>query len=106
VVTPHDRERTTRVGPDSALHVLDPRAVHPEWDLMFGLARNGARVTSNARRLIDHESVSQRLPPSLIGLYQACSIAITAATTSEASRPGASTVDSWSFTVLRISSSS
>jgi len=106
VVASHDRERTTGIRPGSTFHILDPRAVDAERDLVLRLARNSARVTSNARRLIDHESVSQRLPPSLIDLCQPCGTAMTAATTSEASRPGASTVDSWLFTVLRISSSS
>jgi hypothetical protein len=59
MIAPHDRERALGVRPRALLNVLDPRAVDPERDLMLRLASNGARVTSDARRLIDDESVLQ-----------------------------------------------
>jgi hypothetical protein len=59
VVASHDRERAHGVRPGALLDVLDPGAVDAEGDLVFGLARNGARVASDARRLVDHEPVTQ-----------------------------------------------
>jgi hypothetical protein len=45
------------IGKRACLDILDPRAVHTQRHLIFGLTRGAARVTSNALALVNEEAV-------------------------------------------------
>ena len=62
VIATQHREGPLGVGPGPRLDVLHPGAIHPQRDVMLGLARHRAGVTTDARRLVDDEAVLQGAP--------------------------------------------
>ena len=66
VITAENGKEAAGVRPLTLLDVLDPGPVNAERHLVFGLARDGARVAADARGLVDDESVPQRAPLSVL----------------------------------------
>jgi len=56
MVAPHDRERSARIRERTGLDVLQPSAVHPDRDIVFALASNGACMATDARVAFEYKS--------------------------------------------------
>ena len=52
-----DEKIAPRIGKLTFLDVLDPRSIHADGYVMFGLARHRAGVAADALALVDHEGV-------------------------------------------------
>ena len=60
MIAARDLKNPASVGKFAFLNVLDPGAVHTEWDEVLGFACDRAGVTANALAIIDDESVFHR----------------------------------------------
>jgi len=56
MVAPHDRERSACIRERTGLDVLEPSAVHPDRDIVFALASNGACMATDARVAFEYKS--------------------------------------------------
>jgi hypothetical protein len=57
LITKDGEEEAAGVGEGAFLNSFDPTAIHPDRDLMLGLARDGARVTSDTFPEVNREPV-------------------------------------------------
>ncbi len=58
VIAPHDAHLAGRGRVLALLHVLDPRTELADWNVVLGLAGDGAGVAADARPLINGEAIS------------------------------------------------
>ena len=57
MIAASDLKYPARVGEHALFNVLHPGPVHPHRNLILGLARHRARVTSDAFAIVDYEAV-------------------------------------------------
>jgi hypothetical protein len=61
MIAASDLKHAARIGKLPLLHVFHPRPVHSHGDVVLGLARDGAGVTTDAFTIVDDESVLHRV---------------------------------------------
>jgi hypothetical protein len=57
MITPHYREYSSRVWVFAFLHLLDPRAVNANGNIVFRLTSDGACMAANTLSVVDYEAV-------------------------------------------------